>query len=67
MNLDDTIAKVERLELRPNEVLVIHAAGILSKEQCETIVGTFERYFPSNKVIILMDGLELSTIDPVKE
>ena len=56
------VQRISVVELRPDDVLIIEAAGQLSAEQAMRIKHTAERNLPGRKVLVLSDGLTVSAL-----
>jgi len=49
-------------DLRPGDVLVIHARVSLTRQQTDTIIKTIEQVFPGHVCCVLQKNLELSRV-----
>lgn len=58
---------MQRLELRPHDILVLCHPGYLSTEATERLKQTVEDQFPGHKAIVLTDGWRLGVLSPTDE
>lgn len=58
------VERIERLALKPGEVIVIFSKMTLPKQHIDAIEKTFVQLFPNNKVVILEDELDLKIVSP---
>jgi hypothetical protein len=65
-DLDDIEFKIARLELGPDDVLVVRAAQTLSQDAFKRIMGTLRAVLGEGvrKVLILQPGFELAVLAP---
>jgi pyruvate kinase len=57
--MDDFIEKVQVLDIKPGDVVVIKTEHFLVPRQRQTIVDLVASVFPENRVLVLDGGLEL--------
>lgn len=55
--------EVNRLRLRPNDVIVLSTDLVLSQQQCDELKGRMEDRFPGHKVVIITQGVKLSIVE----
>lgn len=56
------VGEVKRLDLKPEEVLVIESAKRLSVDEWDRITAAMREVFPNNKIVVMDVGLSLSKV-----
>jgi hypothetical protein len=63
--MTDTIeimGKLERLELKPGDKLILTFPGEISEKQEAQIKSAMEREFPNNRFVVLASGAQLHVV-----
>jgi anti-anti-sigma regulatory factor len=56
------VQSIERLDLKPDDVLVIKCAGRITQENAEAIKAQMEKIFPGRKTLVLDSDLDLKVL-----
>lgn len=56
-----------RIRVRAQDVVVVRSKFRLSQEQKKNITDVLRQIFPTNKVVILDEGLEIGVMAPVRD
>lgn len=61
-NFEFMIGELQRVELKPGDVFVIHCDMLLTEEAIQVMRDAWDRLMPGHKVIILDKGMRLGVV-----
>lgn len=56
------LTRIEKADVKPDDVLVITCAGPISEDTARRIKTTFEQIFTQQKLLVLPDGMQLKVM-----
>ncbi len=58
----EVLGDVQKLNLEPNDRLVVNCKVPMSPGDRQRVAETFKKVFPNNEVIVLMPGMSLEVV-----